>query len=192
MGLVFFWLSEQDVAEVFYAQKFKHWLLEDVAREFHRVCEEHKFRPRWVTIDPVARNKNPATGRNAQQELGRHGVHTLAGQNAVLPGIDTIKERLRSGRLLVHADQSQLIDEFKTYRWKNTAGQSNDAPKQEPIKVNDDLLDALRYGLMSMPVKAKTDRPDADAALDPHQRAFRIDLKKKLRGNRRQRVGSVR
>jgi hypothetical protein len=76
-------------------------------------------------------------------------VPTMPGPNKVDAGIDAVKVRLRTQRLLVHADQEQLVGEFRNYRWKNTdKSTSEDEPKREPIKANDDLLDALRYGLM--------------------------------------------
>jgi hypothetical protein len=192
MALVFFWVSEDDIAEVFYAQKWKGWLTEDLAREFHRVCGELNFRPRWTVIDPAGKRRDPTTGRNMQDALRDLKVPTMPGPNKVDAGIDEVKVRLRSGRLLVHADLEQLIGEFRNYRWKNTdKSQSEDEPKREPIKANDDLLDALRYGLMSMPAKAKKDKPDPERGLSAHDRAFRAQLKRFARP-KRQRVGSTR
>jgi phage terminase large subunit-like protein len=192
MALVFFWVTEDDVAEVFYAQKWKGWLTEDLAREFHRVCGELNFRPRWTVIDPAGKRRDPTTGRNMQDALRDLKVPTMPGPNKVDAGIDEVKVRLRSGRLIVHADLEQLIGEFRNYRWKNTdKSQSEDEPKREPIKANDDLLDALRYGLMSMPAKARKEREDPERGLSAHDRAFRAQLKRFARP-KRQRVGSTR
>jgi hypothetical protein len=125
-----------------------------------------------------------------QDALGTLKVPTMPGPNKVDAGIDEVKVRLRSGRLIVHADLEQLIGEFRNYRWKNTdKSQSEDEPKREPIKANDDLLDALRYGLMSMPAKARKEREDPERGLSAHDRAFRAQLKRFARP-KRQRVGS--
>jgi hypothetical protein len=178
-GLVFFWLDAEDVAEVFYAEKFRGAIVKDIAKTWHGLCEEHNFTPRWTVIDPAARNRNPTTGRSIQQEFSEHGVATIPGQNARLAGYDRVKERLRTDRLVVHASCEQLIDEFHNYRWKRkrTSQSEEDGRPGDVIKTNDDLLDALRYGLMSMPVKAAGERdPEADES--PAQRAFRHSLKR--------------
>jgi hypothetical protein len=70
MALVFFWVTEDDVAEVFYAQKWKGWLTEDLAREFHRVCGELNFRPRWTVIDPAGKRRDPTTGATCRTRSG--------------------------------------------------------------------------------------------------------------------------
>jgi hypothetical protein len=187
-GLVFFWLDSSDVAEVFYAEKFQGAIVADIAKLWHGICEEHRFTPRWTVIDPAARNRNPQTGRSIQQEFSEHGVPTLPGQNARLAGFDRVKERLRTDRLVVHRSCEQLIDEFKNYRWKRPrTSQSEEQPQGLVIKTNDDLLDALRYGLMSMPVKAQQDRPEEED-VSPAQQAFRDSLKR-LGRRRRARAG---
>jgi hypothetical protein len=187
-ALVFFWLDAEDVAHVFFAEKHANRIVADVAREWHRVCEANNFRPRWTVIDPAARNRNPATGRSIQQEFTEHGVFTIPGQNAREAGYDRIKERLRTDRLVIHRSCDQLIDEFKNYRWKrNRQSQSEEQKPGQVIKTNDDLLDALRYGLMSMPQKAARERTEEH--VDSAHRAFREELKR-LGKRRRVRVGT--
>jgi hypothetical protein len=51
-----------------------------------------------------------------------------------------VKERLDTNRLVVHAGQDELVEEFKQYRWKPTRAGSEEASSQEPVKINDDLL----------------------------------------------------
>lgn len=187
-ALVFFWLDAEDVAQVFYAEKFSDAIVADIAKLWHGICEEHRFTPRWTVIDPSARNRNPQTGRNIQQEFSEHGVPTLPGQNARHAGFDRVKERLRTDRLVIHRSCEQLIDEFKNYRWKRPrTSQSEEQLQGQVIKTNDDLLDALRYGLMSMPVRAAAEGP-AEEDVSPAQQAFRDSLRR-LGRRRRHRVG---
>lgn len=187
-ALVFFWLDSEDVAQVFYAEKFSDAIVADIAKLWHGICEEHRFTPRWTVIDPSARNRNPQTGRNIQQEFSEQGVPTLPGQNARHAGFDRVKERLRTDRLVIHRSCEQLIDEFKNYRWKRPrTSQTEEQPQGQVIKTNDDLLDALRYGLMSMPVKAAQDEPETED-VSPAQQAFRDSLRR-LGRRRRHRVG---
>jgi len=193
-ALVFFWVDENDVAEVFYAEKASDLIVADLAGMWESVCAANNLRPRWTTIDPAGRNRNPVTGRSVQQEFARHGVTTLAGQNDRMAGYDVVKERLRSDRLIIHASCPALIDEFKNYRWKKPRQQQVEdvGTAAAVIKKNDDLLDALRYGLMSMPTKGK--RYEDTEFVDRGTQSFRDHLKR-IGGrprNERKRVGASR
>lgn len=74
------------------------------------------------------------------------GLPAEAGNNAVLTGIQLVKNRLAwqadgQPRLLVHADAVHLIDEFEQYQWaENRLG-----VRDQPVKAHDHALDALRY-----------------------------------------------
>lgn len=47
-----------------------------------------------------------------------------------------------------------LVEEFPLYRWKPRSVSANEGPTpQEPIKVKDDALDAMRYLIMSNPTE---------------------------------------
>jgi hypothetical protein len=185
-GLVFFWLSHTDVAEVFFAEKWRDLNVDDLASIYWSVCDVNRFRPRWTVIDPSAQNRNFQTGRNIQDVLAReHGINCIPGNNKVAPGLNEIRERLASQRLVIHADQDQLVDEIRTYRWKNKARQSEDEPKLEPVKKNDDLLDPLRYGLMSLPQAGKD---PADQDHDPMRKLLRDDLKRLARRRKGRRM----
>jgi hypothetical protein len=190
-ALVYFWLDEKDVAEVFFAYKERDLKLADLVDKRNDILEALSFRPRWTVIDPASRNRNPATGRNMQDVLLRdHGVATIPGNNVVNPGLNEVRTRLSTGRLVIHQSCEQLLDEFRSYRYKNRKRtQTEDEPKLEPIKKNDDLLDALRYGLMSLPTAAKPDKPQEDLS-DPRRRLLVQDLRRRL-SKKGQRVGSV-
>ncbi len=86
---------------------------------------------------------------NAQvcHEFGLRGLHTQSAHKDVLAGIACVQSLLRpasDGRpqLLIFNTCKQLISEMRNYCWN---------PKQpdKPLKVGDDLVDALRYLLFS-------------------------------------------
>jgi hypothetical protein len=185
-GLVFFWVNEDDTAEVFYAKKWADGTADTLAEQFKLVTATLDFVPRWNVIDQAARNRNHIDGRNVQDYLLReHGIATMPSQKAVSAGINLVKNRLTTQRLLIHATEDQLIDEFRTYRWKTQRDQGEDEKKLEPIKRNDDLLDPLRYGLMSLPQKAATQREDPDSHLREVDRVFRQSIRRLARKPRR-------
>jgi hypothetical protein len=57
-----------------------------------------------------------------------------------------------SGRptLFIFNSCYNLIKEFLRYRWRSYHGSEN-GKSNDVVKMNDDCLDALRYGLMSNP-----------------------------------------
>lgn len=190
MGLLFAWMNPDDVLEVFYAHKWAGKTVEFVAERYHDVVAGLGIKPRWTVIDPAAKQRNPQTGRNVQQIFTEHSVHTIAGHNARSAGIDRIKERLLTGRLVIHAGEAQeLIHEFLNHRWKR-AKRTEESPKDgEVVKVDDDLLDPLRYLLMSLPQS----RPEPEEAQDKSAAQLAFEHSLKISGRpRRYRVGATR
>lgn len=186
----------RELLEIFHTHKFANGVVADMATHFHSVLAALDARTRWNIIDPAAQNRNAVTGRSIQWEFQQHKVQTILGQNARIAGFNAVKERLApkdpAGNLLpptlvVQASCTDLIDEIKTYRWKKPKGQRQDAPRAEPIKINDDLVDAMRYLVMSLPQKGRhVDESDLDQS--PPAVAFRNSLKR-IGRRKRQRVG---
>ncbi|MFA7086699.1 MAG: phage terminase large subunit [Aliarcobacter sp.] len=81
--------------------------------------------------------------------LHREGVVTRPAKKSVLDGITAINQRLRVNaktgmpRLVVFNTCKALIDEMYSYEWRKTESQV--VNKESPVKVNDDLVDCLRY-----------------------------------------------
>jgi phage terminase large subunit-like protein len=113
--------------------------------------------PRWYVIDPSARNVFHQTGRSDQSSYAEYGIVTVLGQNSLSDGINRVKARLQVDRLKVMANCTELIREFKRYRWAPPSRVEND-PKEEPVKKDDHLLDALRYVVASRPLQADVDK----------------------------------
>lgn len=183
-GVVFAWLAKDDTLTVFDSFKVQGTVA-DVAKLFHGKCEEHNVKPRWSVIDPSAKNRHHVSGRSIQQEYMEHGIVTIPGQNSRLAGFNRVKERLNTNRIVVFAGQDELVEEFKQYRWKPGRTGSEEASPQEPVKINDDLLDALRYLVMQLPTFHEKHEPD-ERVEHPAQAAFRESLaRRKGKGNRR-------
>jgi phage terminase large subunit-like protein len=187
-ALVLAFLDDQDRLEVFHAWKAEGATVADVAKHYHGICERFNVKPRWVVIDPSAQNRHHATGRSTQWEYARHGIFTIPGQNSRMAGFNRVKERLRDELLVVQASLRDLHEEIRQYRWKSPRGVAEDAPKPEPIKRNDDLVDALRYLVMQAPRPPKSEEP-AERLSGPQQ-AVRENLER-LRRGRKARIGGV-
>lgn len=77
---------------------------------------------------------------------GRFGTVAGAdkGQGSVVSGIRTVASLLAIDRLRVHESCSGLVGEMQTYSWDPKAAERGE---DKPIKANDHLVDAGRYGI---------------------------------------------
>lgn len=74
-------------------------------------------------------------------EFRNAGYNCSQAVKTVLEGIDTVKR----SPLYVHEDSINLIRELKRYKWKKN--ERTGVIEQEPIKLNDDGMDAMRYAI---------------------------------------------
>ena len=87
-------------------------------------------------------------------DRGLNAVPAPKGQHSVAPGIGRIRALLNADRLYIHKNCAGLRKEFGNYRYKEmknavvdvTAGEDLQH-EEKPVKINDDLLDALRYAM---------------------------------------------
>jgi PBSX family phage terminase large subunit len=107
------------------------------------------------------------------------GIATIAAQNDVIAGINRMKEYLKvdpdryhpilkidgepvmgAPRLFIFASCPDLIEEVQQYRWKQSFGMNtspdSDVMDERPVKRDDDLVDPLRYIIMSRPQSPNT------------------------------------
>ena len=90
-----------------------------------------------------------AQGRRELQELG---IETTPARKAVNDGIEKVQQALKvqangKPRLRIFKSCHNLIRELGGYRYPD--GTDSKDPKDEPLKVNDHLVDALRYVIYS-------------------------------------------
>lgn len=151
------WAVDSDGRMYMYREIYRtQRLVEDHAKDIVRLSEGENVEATVCDTDAEDR----AT-------LERHGVPTMAAMKDVSPGIQTVEARLKragDGRprlfvmrdALVERDPNLEVahlplctaDEFPAYIWqKVTEGKTN---KEEPLKVNDHGMDAMRYGVMYM------------------------------------------
>lgn len=88
-----------------------------------------------------------------QIELAQHGISASAADNQVWAGIQRILSWLKVGRLkVVEAACPMLVQQLRSYRWKDTSNtRTGEKGREVPFKFDDDLCDALRYGVMTWP-----------------------------------------
>lgn len=89
------------------------------------------------------------------ENMKRHGFYVKNVDKNVVLGIDRVRELIRKRQLFVFDTCKDVIDEFNSYRY------DPEKPKEEPIKMNDHCMDAIRYAVYnhnakSMPMPAPT------------------------------------
>lgn len=177
-AVVWAYLTTDDRLVVFDELGLQGHTVKQVCEKIHLVNMKHTrhgmaLRPDYYVIDPSARNVNHQTGRSDQMEYTEHGIVTICGQNSVTAGINRVKERLQSGRLLIAANCDTTIDQFRKYRWAKATRSEHD-PKETPVKKDDHLLDALRYVVASRPQTPEVGA--TDEFLTPLERALRDEM----------------
>lgn len=84
------------------------------------------------------------------EDLRRSGYNMKEADKAVIDGINTIKSKA----IFVNKSSINLLDEYKKYSWKTKGEQILD----EPVKLYDDAMDALRYAIHSSKKKVNTSK----------------------------------
>lgn len=122
---------------------------------------EERYKPARVHAKAIVNMQGVSSPRYAidrsqlqmQIELAQHGLFTTPAENDVVAGIERVKSWAIVGRLfIVKSRCPKLLRQSTRYRWKdNKSPKDEGLGRQEPIKKDDDILDALRYALMLWP-----------------------------------------
>lgn len=86
-------------------------------------------------------------------ELEANGIRTVAASKNVMQGIQSVKNRLAvagdgKARIFFFRNLKKLMSEMYDYKWAPSNGVTN--AKEEPLKLNDHAMDALRYMVMAL------------------------------------------
>ena len=155
-GFVDHWISV-DVGVDHCQVYLEFWDDGDVIWVTRRYCWDSKKEMRQKTNGEYADDLVEFMGPNGCQiivppeaasfrlELLSRGLWVSDANNEVAPGIETVASIMSARKLRVHRTRcAGLVKGIETYAWdpkKSARG------KEEPLKVDDDDADALRYGL---------------------------------------------
>lgn len=136
------------------------------------------FRLHATEIQAMRRGSNNRVGidrsqAQAQIELAQYGLFTIPAENDVIAGINRVSSWLISnlraidqplpsgGLVLPKSRVPKLIRQLRSYRWAESKEGVAGVPREQVYKKNDDLVDAIRYALMTYPRLPKTHPADA-------------------------------
>lgn len=118
----------------------------------------------WMVgaIDPGARQRSSQDGTQLLQIYRGLGLQIIPANNNVESGIGAVWELLSTGKLKVFKSCTAFFSEFMTYIYENG----------KIKKVNDHLMDAMRYGIMTMDKVARAAPTTAAATGVSYARRF--------------------
>lgn len=96
-------------------------------------------------VDPSAFNRQIGSGNSTASIYQDEGLELLKANNDVAASIAEIRRLIGSGRLFVFTTCPMLLKELRTYRTKETSDGNT-----KIVKVDDDLVDPLRYLCMGI------------------------------------------
>jgi hypothetical protein len=79
-----------------------------------------------------------------KEELRRRNLHPIDSDNDVDRGVQIVGSEIQAGNLVICESCPNLIREIQGYVWDSKAAKKG---WDEPLKVNDHAVDALRYGI---------------------------------------------
>lgn len=79
--------------------------------------------------------------------LQNKGLPIRSANNAVMPGIMALSGMIRTDDIIFFSTLVHLIDELNTYQWNRDKKENY---LEQPRKINDHLLDALRYAIFTL------------------------------------------
>lgn len=117
--------------------KLRHTAPSDIVSkisEFYRYLEDKGVGINSLYIDP--------SSRALKDELTKRGIAYKNAMNSHNDGIGYIRNMLTMNKLFIMSDCNESISEMYSYRFKE-----NNTGKDEVYKVDDDLVDAIRYAV---------------------------------------------
>lgn len=117
-------------------------------------------------------------------ELAQHGVYTSPAENNVVAGIQRVHSWMASNQFfLIEAAVPRTIEQLRNYKWAENTKPDGQLAREQVVKLDDDLCDALRYALMLWPElpehSTRLDQLRALDSVDPSLR-WQVDRMRRL------------
>lgn len=122
--------TRRQLTDIEYSERLRGWLGE--------VPGIGAVRPQFITVDPSA--------ASFVTQLKRDKLTPTPAKNDVMDGIRVVSSLLATNKLLVHESCKALIQEIGGYSWDDRAALRGE---EQPLKVADHGVDALRYGIFT-------------------------------------------
>lgn len=96
--------------------------------------------------------------KQAAIELSQFGIYATGAENSVVDGIRRVQSWLAAKQLwFIEARCPRTVEEMRGLRWAENTSPTGEARREQVIKIDDDIPDALRYAIMLWPELPKRD-----------------------------------
>ncbi len=112
-----------------------------------------------VYVDPAA--------ASLKIELRKKDLPVIDAKNDVLPGIKVTSKFISNKNIVIHKSCKTLTEHIQSYAWDPKAA---DRGEDKPVKVNDHILDALRYAMYSAFPQGEFSHPDENLSYEQLRR----------------------
>ena len=119
------------------------WL--QAGRTETEICEYTNMQ-RFNKVFPDPEN---ASGTETLRRLGVNVRDVYKGKGSIISGVNMIHELLRQNRLKIHKSCIHTIEAFEMYSYKENRKGNTQAPDELPDHAFSDMLDALRYVILT-------------------------------------------
>jgi PBSX family phage terminase large subunit len=114
---------------------------------------------RAIYVDPAA--------ASLKLELRRNNLPVIDANNDVLLGIKITSKFIAQKNICIHKSCKTLLEHIQSYAWDPKAA---DRGEDKPLKVQDHILDALRYAICSAFPHGEIDQPDSNLSIEQWKR----------------------
>jgi Terminase RNaseH-like domain len=137
-----FRLQQSAAAAVIKIDNGNKYFITDEYLRAGRVQDEIEDDLRRLQVESSFRQVYPDPAEPDRIEnMKRHGFSVREVDKNVVLGIDRVRELIRKRQLFVFNTCKSTLDEFNSYYY------DPEKPKEEPVKENDHLMDAIRYAI---------------------------------------------
>jgi len=136
-------LEFYDTGDVIYVTREDVW--DSHVTMVQRTDAQYAAALQKMMVHPGCQVIIPPEAASYHVELTNGGIWVTLADNAVSEGIHTVSTLLSKRKVIINRDMCpRLCKAIPAYSWDPKAAKLGN---EEPLKVNDDEMDALRYGL---------------------------------------------
>lgn len=115
-------------------------------------------------------------------ELAQHGIATVQAENNVVAGIQRLLSWMAARQFfLIERAMPRTIEQFASYRWAENTSADGQRQKEKVFKLDDDLVDAARYAVMTWPELPEAAAPVTTRDLSSLPDHVRRDIEREAR-----------
>jgi len=126
-----------------------YWLMDEVYKKHQHIDDSLKallIAKGWFNKKRISYVYADSARPDLNNKLNKVlGLPIIPATKDVFEGINCVNNHFKRNKLHIHKDCNEFMREIDCYVWKEKSGK----PTDEPVKENDDLMDALRYAIYS-------------------------------------------